>query len=295
MGLVAAKCPNCGANIEVDNSLEAGICKYCGTPFVTEKAINNYTNIYNTNIAQATIINQERKKEFRSVKVCSLPHSWFDGSIEVFIDGVVCARMDSYDEIEIKIDVNTEHRIECALHSQKNTVKSNVLFVDNYTDFCGIFIDYPVYGDGYIEISALSENDYKEYEKEYSSVSISNLKKQKNIKAFNVTNIIIGISLIIAGIASIIYTINQLDSGSGMQNIFLFVIGIAMIIAAIQCLKKRMKTSAIICIIVGFIYLSTGIAIGNLFIILVSAAMTIIGVALIVLNILITKTEDSIE
>lgn len=48
MGFVAAKCTNCGANIEVDETKEAGICKYCGTAFVTEKAINNY-NTYITN------------------------------------------------------------------------------------------------------------------------------------------------------------------------------------------------------------------------------------------------------
>ncbi|MGY3665393.1 MAG: hypothetical protein ACXAHE_16460 [Roseburia sp. 1XD42-69] len=42
MPLVAAKCTQCGANIEVDDSKEAGICKYCGTAFITEKAITNY-------------------------------------------------------------------------------------------------------------------------------------------------------------------------------------------------------------------------------------------------------------
>lgn len=48
MPLVAAKCTQCGANIEVDDSKEAGICKYCGTAFITEKAITNY-NTYVTN------------------------------------------------------------------------------------------------------------------------------------------------------------------------------------------------------------------------------------------------------
>lgn len=48
MPLVAAKCTQCGANIEVDDSKEAGICKYCGTAFITEKAITNY-NTYITN------------------------------------------------------------------------------------------------------------------------------------------------------------------------------------------------------------------------------------------------------
>ena len=36
MGFVAAKCTECGANIEVDDTKEAGICKYCGTAFITE-------------------------------------------------------------------------------------------------------------------------------------------------------------------------------------------------------------------------------------------------------------------
>lgn len=42
MPLVAAKCTECGANIEIDESKEAGICRYCGTAFITQKAINNY-------------------------------------------------------------------------------------------------------------------------------------------------------------------------------------------------------------------------------------------------------------
>lgn len=50
MGLVAAKCPECGANISIDESKDAGICEYCGTAFVTEKVINNnYFNIINNN------------------------------------------------------------------------------------------------------------------------------------------------------------------------------------------------------------------------------------------------------
>lgn len=60
MPLVAAKCTQCGANIEVDDTKEAGICKYCGTAFITEKAINNY-NTYitnNNNFAGANVVVQ---------------------------------------------------------------------------------------------------------------------------------------------------------------------------------------------------------------------------------------------
>ena len=42
MPLVQAKCTNCGANLEIDNTLDAAVCPYCNVPFVVEKAINNY-------------------------------------------------------------------------------------------------------------------------------------------------------------------------------------------------------------------------------------------------------------
>ena len=47
MPLVPAKCTQCGASLEVDSLKDAAVCPFCNTPFVTEKAINNYniTNI----------------------------------------------------------------------------------------------------------------------------------------------------------------------------------------------------------------------------------------------------------
>ncbi len=61
MPLVPAKCTQCGANIQVDSTHEAGICPHCGTAFITEKAVNNYhyqTNI-NANITQTTNIHAQ--------------------------------------------------------------------------------------------------------------------------------------------------------------------------------------------------------------------------------------------
>lgn len=64
MAFVAAKCTQCGANIEVDDTKDAGICQHCGTAFVTEKVINNY-NTYITNNnnfygANVTVQNNEK-------------------------------------------------------------------------------------------------------------------------------------------------------------------------------------------------------------------------------------------
>ena len=55
MALVAAKCTECGAAIEVDQSKEAGICPFCKTAFITEKVINNYVTNNITNIGKMNI------------------------------------------------------------------------------------------------------------------------------------------------------------------------------------------------------------------------------------------------
>ncbi len=39
MGMVALKCPGCGANIELDDSREFGFCNYCGTKVMQDKIV----------------------------------------------------------------------------------------------------------------------------------------------------------------------------------------------------------------------------------------------------------------
>lgn len=47
MGLVNAKCLNCGANLKVDNQSKTGTCEHCGASYITEDVIiNNITNIH---------------------------------------------------------------------------------------------------------------------------------------------------------------------------------------------------------------------------------------------------------
>ena len=47
MPMVKAQCTNCGGALEVDDSKEAAVCPFCNTPYIIEKAINQY-NISNT-------------------------------------------------------------------------------------------------------------------------------------------------------------------------------------------------------------------------------------------------------
>lgn len=56
MSFVSAQCPKCGGVSQVDRNLDADICKYCGSPFVVEKAIQNY-NIVNHNDIHDSVVN----------------------------------------------------------------------------------------------------------------------------------------------------------------------------------------------------------------------------------------------
>ena len=58
--LVPAVCTQCGAQLEVDPSQEAAICRYCGTPFIVDKAIQNYT-IQHAKIEHADTVNIDMK------------------------------------------------------------------------------------------------------------------------------------------------------------------------------------------------------------------------------------------
>jgi len=58
--MVNAKCTNCGASIMVDETNEAGVCPYCKSAYITEKAIKNINNTTN-NTAQ--IINNYYNSE----------------------------------------------------------------------------------------------------------------------------------------------------------------------------------------------------------------------------------------
>ena len=62
MAFVEAKCPNCGGVLQVNESNEAAICTYCGTPFITEKAINSY-NIINNNTINTPVVNMYNSKD----------------------------------------------------------------------------------------------------------------------------------------------------------------------------------------------------------------------------------------
>ncbi len=57
MPFVQAKCSNCDGILSVDDSLEAAVCPFCNTPYIVEKAINNYSVSNAFNVGSGAIIN----------------------------------------------------------------------------------------------------------------------------------------------------------------------------------------------------------------------------------------------
>lgn len=57
MALTPAVCPNCKGILEVNSEQDAAVCRYCGTPFIIEKAINLY------NVSNITIMNGKNQDD----------------------------------------------------------------------------------------------------------------------------------------------------------------------------------------------------------------------------------------
>jgi len=63
MTIVPAKCTQCGAALNVDESLDAAVCEYCHTPFIVEKAINQF-NIDTAHI-HTDVVNVNLSRDFK--------------------------------------------------------------------------------------------------------------------------------------------------------------------------------------------------------------------------------------
>ena len=63
---VPAVCPKCGGQLEVNPAEEAAVCKYCGTPFIVDKAIQQY-NVEHAHIDHVDNVHVDLKGSVDSV------------------------------------------------------------------------------------------------------------------------------------------------------------------------------------------------------------------------------------
>ena len=81
---VPAICPNCGGTLEIDDKQEAAVCKYCSTPFIAEKAINNYIMQNDTYIENATIVNKDSAETLLQKGITQIKIGQYEDAEETF-------------------------------------------------------------------------------------------------------------------------------------------------------------------------------------------------------------------
>ena len=86
--LQAAKCPSCGADIQVNEKLENTICQYCGSTVLVEDAIEKYKIEISGNVKVEGIKGrndkiEQAKKHFNcsSINKVPLENQGGDGSV----------------------------------------------------------------------------------------------------------------------------------------------------------------------------------------------------------------------
>ena len=95
---VPAKCTCCGATLEVDPRQEAAVCHFCNTPFIVEKAINNYNVSLTGNIhVSSATINVQGKNLENLVKRAKI----FEGK------GELQNALNYYEQV---LDINVENK-----------------------------------------------------------------------------------------------------------------------------------------------------------------------------------------
>ena len=134
MGLIAAKCTNCGAKIEVDESKEAGICPHCGTAFITEKVINNY-NVTNNYHIEKQVIYNEQKYDANGFEYTDKGElilygykEWYliKPKVKIYKDGNYVGSVAYRDLIKIDIEKDCVIMLKCSFREVKFHVKKNL-------------------------------------------------------------------------------------------------------------------------------------------------------------------------
>ena len=100
MPIAQAKCTNCGGNLEVDSSLEAAVCPFCKTPYIVEKAINNYNTYVTNNIkADTVVINNAIEKEFETDRATLVKYIGRKKDVTI-PDGITCIGKEAFKDCD---------------------------------------------------------------------------------------------------------------------------------------------------------------------------------------------------
>ena len=124
MGFISTKCSNCGAKIEIDETIEKGICPYCGAEYVMEKPVNSTVN--NMKIENAVFTVENKKITYKTITIGRTSRFWGSAAIfEIWLDGQPYASIANGEIKTIDVDNSTVHTLQCV--STTANVKSNIV------------------------------------------------------------------------------------------------------------------------------------------------------------------------
>lgn len=139
MPLTPAKCPHCGAAIQVNPNAKQLLCRYCGNEFIVEEAIKNVNvtikdSQINNDFSGATIYVQNGTAENKGPALTRNLYLKFGrtmvtgGSWEFFVDGKSACTL-SGGEWSIKIS-EEEHTLQAKLIGGGMVQVTNILKVE---------------------------------------------------------------------------------------------------------------------------------------------------------------------
>lgn len=86
MKVVALKCPNCNADIELDQDREFGFCNYCGTKIMIADAVQKVSGTVNIN--RSSEINNiiKRAKDYEERQMLDEAEKYYDRALDIDMD-----------------------------------------------------------------------------------------------------------------------------------------------------------------------------------------------------------------
>lgn len=86
MKVVALKCPNCNADIELDQDREFGFCNYCGTKIMIADAVQKVSGTVNINRSSEISNILKRAKDYEERQMLDEAEKYYDRALDIDMD-----------------------------------------------------------------------------------------------------------------------------------------------------------------------------------------------------------------
>lgn len=86
MKIIALKCPNCNANIELNRDKEFGFCNYCGTKIMIADAVQKVSGTVNINRTSEIGNILRRARDYENREMLDEAERYYDRALDIDID-----------------------------------------------------------------------------------------------------------------------------------------------------------------------------------------------------------------